>query len=207
MWVDPNTGDVARLQFEIRNLRPCWSGPSVITDDMIAALGFVPVLPAAPAFDPIYQNATELAPALVDGTWTQQWKITQLDDDTALVNLQAARNVKSQEINDARLAANFSTFSYAGKEIACDTLSRSDIDGTNGYIALFGQFQGTWPGGWKTVDNGVVPIATVDDWKAFYAAMYNQGQANFAKAQALKKQLASATTTAQIAAITWDAPV
>lgn len=118
----------------------------------------------------------------------------------ALADLKAAKN---DEINSARLAANFSTFQHAGKAIACDQLSRSDIDGTNGFVALYGSLPPGWPGGWKAVDNTYVPIASVNDWKAFYASMFAAGNANFAKAQALKAQLDAATTAEQVAAIVW----
>ena len=117
-----------------------------------------------------------------------------------LADLKAAKN---DEINAARLAANFSTFQHAGKAIACDQRSRSDIDGTNGFVALYGALPPGWPGGWKAADNTYVAIATVADWKAFYASMFAAGNANFAKAQALKTQLDAATTAEQVAAIAW----
>lgn len=117
--------------------------------------------------------------------------------------LGALKAAKNEEINAARLAANFSTFQHAGKAIACDQLSRSDIDGTNGFVALYGALPPGWPGGWKAVDNTYVAIATVADWKAFYTSMFAAGNANFAHAQALKALLAAATTAADIAAIQW----
>lgn len=117
-----------------------------------------------------------------------------------LAQLKAAKNA---EINAARLAANLSTFTHAGKAIACDQLSRSDIDGTNGFVSLYGSMPPGWPGGWKAVDNSYVPIADVAAWKAFYGSMFAAGNANFAKAQTLKAQLAAATTAAQVSAIVW----
>lgn len=121
----------------------------------------------------------------------------------AAVDLAPLKAAKNDEINAARLAANFSTFQHAGKAIACDQLSRSDIDGTNGFVSLYGSLPPGWPGGWKAVDNTYVPIASVNDWKAFYASMFAAGNANFAKAQALKAQLDAATTAEQVAAIVW----
>jgi hypothetical protein len=118
----------------------------------------------------------------------------------SLAQLKAAKNA---EINAARLAANLSTFTHAGKAIACDQLSRSDIDGTNGFVALYGSMPPGWPGGWKAVDNTYVAIADVAAWKAFYSSMFAAGNANFAKAQTLKAQLDAATTAAQVAAIVW----
>lgn len=117
-----------------------------------------------------------------------------------LATLKAAKNA---EINAARLAANFSTFMHAGKVIACDQLSRSDIDGTNGFVSLYGSMPPGWPGGWKAVDNSYVPIVGVTGWKAFYGSMFAAGNANFAKAQALKAQLDAATTAEEVAAIAW----
>lgn len=117
-----------------------------------------------------------------------------------LADLKAAKNA---EINAARLTANRSTFVHLTKQFACDELSRSDIDGANGQISNLGAMPAGWPGGWKAVDNTYLPITTVVDWKAFYSSMFAAGAANFAHAQDLKTQLASATTPAQVAAIVW----
>lgn len=130
-----------------------------------------------------------------------------LADQPPVVDLGALRATKNAEINAARLAANFSTFEHAGKRIACDQLSRSDIDGTNGYVALHGSLPAGWPGGWKAVDNSYVVIGDVDAWKAFYGSMFAAGNANFARAQALKAMLAAATTADEVAAIGWNMEV
>lgn len=119
------------------------------------------------------------------------------------VDLVALKAAKNAEINAARLAANFSTFPHAGKDIACDQLSRSDIDGTNGFVSLYGTLPPGWTGGWKAADNTYVPISSVDGWKAFYSSMFAAGNANFAKAQALKTQLEAAATAAEVAAVVW----
>lgn len=118
--------------------------------------------------------------------------------------LEGLKAAKNAEINAARLAANFTTFAHAGKTIACDQLSRSDIDGTNGFVSLYGALPPGWPGGWKAVDNTYVTIATVDAWKSFYASLFAAGNNNFAKAQTLKATLAAATTAEQIAAVQWS---
>jgi hypothetical protein len=117
--------------------------------------------------------------------------------------LEGAKAAKNAEINAARLSANRFTFPAGGKEFACDELSRSDIDGVNGYVTLFGALPASWPGYWKAIDNTQFPIATLTDWKAFYGAMVAAGNANFAHAQALKAQLAAATTFEQVNAINW----
>lgn len=129
--------------------------------------------------------------------------VIDIIDDSDNLPLDVAKASKISEINSARLAANMSSFTYLDKQIACDALSRSDIDGTNGYIALMGGFPPEWVGKWKTVDNTTVPIETLDDWKAFYAAMVNQGQKNFLYSQALKQLVAQAVDVSQVNAIYW----
>ena len=122
---------------------------------------------------------------------------------TPVMDLTAMKELKNSEINEARLSANFSTFPYSGKVFACDQLSRSDIDGTNGFVSLYGTLPPAWPGGWKAVDNTYISIATVQDWKDFYSSMFAQGNANFIHAQALKDKLQLAATAQEIQEITW----
>lgn len=126
-------------------------------------------------------------------------------EETATVD--ELRSAKNAEINATREAVNSSTFLFRGKAIQCHPLDRSDIDGTNGYVALFGTFPDEWMGAWKCADNSYVPITTVDDWKEFYKAMVDTGRANFRYAQLLKGRLAAATTAEEIAAITWETPI
>jgi hypothetical protein len=118
--------------------------------------------------------------------------------DAALVSLRAQKNAS---INTARMRANTSTFEFDGKPIACDELSRSDIDGVAGYIALFGEFPPGWPGAWKAADNTYVPMTNIAHFRAMYAAMASAGLANFARAQSLKAELAAAQTAEEIEAI------
>lgn len=152
---------------------------------------------------------TRQAPPVVEAGAYAVWAGGRwvLSDQPPVVDLSALKAEKNAEINAARLAANFTTFEHAGKLIACDQLSRSDIDGTNGYVALNGSLPVGWPGGWKAVDNSYVVIADVTAWKAFYASMFAAGNANFARAQALKVMLANAGTPEEIEAITWGSGV
>lgn len=124
---------------------------------------------------------------------TKQW-----EDPRTLADLKSAKN---GAINAARLKANQSHFMFAGKQIAVDPLSRSDIDAAHGAILMLGAMPGGWPGGWKTMDNSIVPIADLATWGQFYGAMVAQGTANFAHAQALKAQLAAATTPEEVEAV------
>jgi hypothetical protein len=110
---------------------------------------------------------------------------------------------KNEEINAWRAAANASTFPHAGKHVACDTLSRSDIDGVANNILLFGVFPDGFPGAWKATDNTMIPMPDVDAFRVMYASMTAQGAENFNHAQELKVQLAAASTLEEIAAIQW----
>lgn len=113
------------------------------------------------------------------------------------------RAAKNEEINAARAAANLSTFPHEGKRFACDSLSRSDIDGVANHIALFEGFPEGFPGVWKAVDNTMLPLADVDAFRAMYASMTAQGAENFNHSQELKAALAEATTPEAIAEIQW----
>lgn len=156
-----------------------------------------------PDYDPITQALAEAAPKRVNGVWTQQWLVTAHAPDQAAANLAGAKAAKNSQINAARMAANTSSFVHAGKSFACDALSRGDIDGANGFVAIYGAMPPGWPGGWKAIDNSYLEISTVGQWREFYAAMFAAGAANFAKSQTLKAQLDAATTSAEISAINW----
>ncbi len=116
------------------------------------------------------------------------------------------RAAKNEEINAARAAANLSTFPHEGKRFACDSLSRSDIDGVANHIALFDSFPEGFPGAWKSVDNTMLPLVDVDAFRAMYASMTAQGAENFNHSQELKAALAAANTPEEIAAIRWAPP-
>lgn len=120
-----------------------------------------------------------------------------------VVDLAPLKLGKNAEITAARLVANRGSFDHSGKTFACDELSRSDIDGVNGFVSLTQSLPPGWPGGWKAVDNTYLAIANVAAWIAFYGAMVATGNAHFAKAQTLKTQLAAATTPEEIGAIQW----
>ncbi|MDF1486705.1 DUF4376 domain-containing protein [Ramlibacter sp. H39-3-26] len=172
---------------------------------------YAPVHPVGqPAHDSAIHKVVRAPAVEVAGSWQEQWEVVPLTQEElaamasdAATALEAARAEKNAAINAARLAANFSTFTHAGKVFACDQLSRSDIDGTNGYVALHGALPPVWPAGWKAVDNTFYPIADVAAWKAFYGSMFAAGNANFAHAQALKQVLAAAQTIEDVEAIAW----
>lgn len=129
--------------------------------------------------------------------------LTENEIAASAPNIDEVRVAKNYEINAARAAANLSTFPHEGKQFACDSLSRSDIDGVANHIALFDSFPEGFPGGWKAVDNTMIPLADVDAFRSMYASMTAQGAENFNHSQELKAQLAAASTPEEIAAIQW----
>jgi hypothetical protein len=137
----------------------------------------------------------------VDGEYEWVSTVERLpapDLEELVRTLKAAKN---DAVNRERLRANTATFMFDGKPIACDELSRSDIDGVAGYIALFGDFPPGWPGVWKAADNTYVPMTNIAHFRAMYAAMAGAGLANFMRAQEKKQQLAEATTIAEVESI------
>lgn len=131
------------------------------------------------------------------------WVFDEGSFSAPVVDMAAVRLIKNSEINAARAAANSKTFPHDGREFSCDDMSRSDIDGINGFVALHGCFPTQFPGSWKAVDNSYYLLPDVTSWKAFYASMVAHGAKNFAHAQELKAQLSAATTVEEVAAITW----
>lgn len=117
--------------------------------------------------------------------------------------LTAAKTAKNLQINVWRANANQTSFTHLGKTIACDALSRSDIDAVAGSIALAGAFPVGFPNAWKAIDNTYLMIPSVNDFKDMYASMTLRGTINFGHSQDLKTALASATTIEQVDAITW----
>jgi hypothetical protein len=117
--------------------------------------------------------------------------------------LEQEKEWRNQYVNSQRLMANQTYFTFQGKQIACDQLSRSDIDGVAGEIALTGAFPDGFPGAWKATDNSYVLLPTVDDFKSMYSAMTAQGAANFIHAQTLKAAIEAATTVEEVKAVVW----
>ena len=118
-------------------------------------------------------------------------------------NLTQVKLDKNRQINEWRSEVNQSTFTHSGKTIACDVLSRSDIDAVAGSIALNNAFPAGFPNAWKATDNTYLSLPDIAAFKAMYNSMTLQGTINFGHSQDLKTALAAATTLDQINAIVW----
>ena len=201
MYINLETLEYPVSERDIRAQNPNTSYPASFP----VPEGYAYVFPSpVPPFNQYLQYAKETTPELTDlGHYEQRWEVLDLDQSTIDASILNLKTEKNSQINADRLAANFTTFIHQGKEIACDQLSRSDIDGTNGFVSLYGSLPPGWPGGWKAVDNTYVVISTVADWKGLYSSMFAAGNANFAKAQTLKAQLALAQTAEEIQSIIW----
>jgi hypothetical protein len=171
-----------------------------------AACGIIEVAdPVAPATTST-QVASLIEFRFINGSWTPRWQVVEKTPEQLAQDAQALsdqRTAKNDQINAWRAEANLSTFPHAGKQIACDALSRSDIDGVANNIALSGGFPSGFPMAWKATDNTFIQLADVDAFKAMYASMTAQGTENFNHAQALKARLAAASSPEEIAAIAW----
>lgn len=179
--------------------------PPVLDDQLLADRGIYPVLRAIePEVD-----ADEIAESHVEeinGLWLQVWTVRERTEDErtqASSILSLLKQLKSEEINRWREAANETSFPYLGKHIRCDGLSKMDLLGAAMNIALTGELPADWPGGWKAIDNSIIPIATPAEFSPMFAAFTAQGTENFNYAQQLKQQVAAATSAADLKAITW----
>jgi hypothetical protein len=144
-------------------------------------------------FDAIERALTE------DGPF-EGGMLTNLPNGDSLESVKARKHA---EINVWWLSANRSFFTFAGKEIDCDDIGRSNIDGMNAEVALNGVLPVDFPGVWKCRDNTYIAIPDVATWKLFVRAMVAQGTANFIRAQALKAMVQAATEIQEVQAISW----
>ena len=177
--------------------------PAVFDSSVCDVLDIDPILkapqPSSTKYQRIVRDGVEQDGL---GNWIEKWAVIDFEQSVLDSLLEKLKLEKNQFINDMRLAASYSSFVFASKEISCDELSRSDIESTNSQIIKHGALPTGWPGGWKAQDNTYVPITSVNEWNQFYDAMYETGMANFLKSQNLKLQLSTATLE-NIDSIVW----
>lgn len=140
----------------------------------------------------------------VGNEWRYKWVVTAKSPEEIANNLLQAKAAKRLEINLWRATANQTYFTHQGKQVACDQLSRSDIDGVGNNISLTGNFPAGFPNAWKAMDNTYIMLPTIASFKDMYGSMTQQGTVNFARSQTLKAAVDAATTVEQLAVITWN---
>lgn len=96
MWININTNATFGSYNDIRNDCSGTSFPAVMTDDLIAPFGYLPVTMVAPVFDPATQSVAPAAPIQVNGVWTQQWTVTNLSATAIAANTAAANAAQIQ---------------------------------------------------------------------------------------------------------------
>lgn len=126
--------------------------------------------------------------------------VNSIPKDAAFV---ISQGKKRADITNARISANLSNFPWAGKMIACDPASRLDIADIAGYVSLNNSLPPSFAGEWKATDNSMIPIPDVATFREMYQAMVEFGSANFARAQALKDEIANAKEPSDLDAIVW----
>jgi hypothetical protein len=189
------------INFDINNY--C-TAEALVKDGKATTYRVVPLLDIAPPeIDPTIEIAVLDGVEYAAGQWQYKWVVNALSAEVIAANLLEAKTAKNLQINQWRAQANQTYFTHGGKQVACDALSRSDIDAVAGSISLNADFPAGFPGAWKAVDNTYIVLADVDAFKAMYASMTNQGTINFGQSQTLKAALAAATTLAEVNAIVW----
>lgn len=78
---------------QLRKDNPNTSFPAYISADTLAAYGVYAVQEVpAPEVDPLTQRHEQTNPVQVNGKWTQTWRVVQLPENQATVNVRAKRN-------------------------------------------------------------------------------------------------------------------
>lgn len=177
---------------------------TALTPEEIEYFRVVPLLETQPpSHNKTTHSCTREGVEFVDSQWQYKWVINPLPEETILENLNRSKVIKNAQINMWRAQANQTTFTHLGKQIACDQLSRSDIDAVAGSVSLTGTFPQGFPNAWKAVDNTYIMIPDIAAFKAMYASMTLQGTINFGRSQTLKATLNAATTIEEVEAIVW----
>ena len=78
--------------------------PKTITAETVKSWGYAIVREVAKPATTIYQKVVEDPPVRVDGTWTQQWRIVDLDgDELAAVEARLAQEQADADLEAAKL--------------------------------------------------------------------------------------------------------
>jgi hypothetical protein len=115
--------------------------------------------------------------------------------------LKTMRAQKMLDIYNWRDRMNTSTFPHIGHRIKCDRLARSDIEATEGYIALYDEYHPMFPRAWETADGVIIPMPDPADFKAMYGSMVTQGLILYGMSRQFEALAAIAQNQAELDAI------
>lgn len=109
---------------------------------------------------------------------------------------------KRAAITAQRLALDGDHFTYLGHAIRTADKDMFDLLVADARISKGVGMPANWVGGWVGI-NSVLPIATREEWDAFFIAMYDTGIENFMHSQHVKALIDNATTAEDVEAIQW----
>lgn len=92
-------------------------------------------------------------------------------------------------------------FQFGGKWFQADAAAWKQISGVHGWVSAQNTMPPGWIGQWKAEDNTFLPIPDPATWWQFYGAVLARGSSNFMRGEALKAQIAAATTAEEVAAV------
>ena len=147
MLINTTTQQVFTHANDIRHDCPNVSFPLNPTDEMLLAHGYAQVTQTTPAFNEVTETATELAPAEIDGVWTQQWDIQPLSPEQIAANKAAIQLAKTEAIKAHRDKLTTGGVKVGTEWFHSDTFSRTQQLG----LVMMGAGM---PAGiqWKTMD-------------------------------------------------------
>lgn len=140
-------------------------------------------------------------PAVNPGDYTFNWTTHTWQN---LINVNRFKVTYVQGLDAQRRAANQSSFTFAGKQIACDANSRSDIQDVTQTVQLTGSLPASMNNVWPATDGTTVAVPDVATWKQLVLAMFALAPANQAKFLALVAQVKAAANVTQVRAVVWS---
>lgn len=151
MWINEETLKTYEFVHEIRADINA-SLPEILTDEILASIGVLPVEQTTPGHNPITQSATEASSAFVGGEWVQQWVVADLPQVQVAANLAVARAAKWENIKaerDRRKAL--------GVKVG-DHWFHSDVDSRIQQVSLYVMGAAVPPVPWKTLTTTPPPV-------------------------------------------------
>lgn len=182
MWLDPLTLTVYRSPAQIHAAYPGVSFPRELSAAALAGCGLVAVAPTdPPAHDPVFQAVAEQPPAEIDGVWTQQWAVRDLDP-AALAAVRASLHARRRA---RRTRAETGGFTFGARRIDSDQdsilrLTQAALVASQALLA--GQ---PFAVEWVCADDSVLPLDAAG-MLAMQAALTAHGLACHNRAQALR---------------------